>query len=645
MKDFKTFLAANCRLGVAESIEEIRKRIIANLGTTAIVIPPRVGKSSLARAASIEFVETKLIGGAVILVPWVFLRTQMNDPVKVAQMAEYHGMDHAPLSVPLIRCDSPEKGVIGSFKEPPIPHWITLTMGMAYQPATRAALVDISLQFRRNGQRLLVFIDEGHMTSSGPDGWGKLASELKNAGAHLVLLTGTPERSDNLSPFGFGMKEREESRRTGERVRKPGTNDEGKPCIDEFVGEKVIYDLVADYEVSLRAAFDAHILTKIQARPFKFKINGEDSKEVSDDMARRGLAEALRDNETITAGVAIVLEELSLFWKSVPDAKIAAIVFVGNDRAGDDGGADYDCRNVRNVIRREWKKYLPREPDVRTATLSDDGGAKARKTIENFCNGVGDIIIVKQMGGVGLDLGRLKVKLDLSTVMAYSNRKQRELRIATPYEGVDHGTSIFPATGPSIEMWHKIITENGGQYVHENLEFVKHIEIQGGSDPQRPLVISDPERDGSIDMDLRMVENSMDMQVDEIIGKWPSLGFKHTRREIADMIEGGIFSQSREETRLQSNIPPKTHVLNKADEVDKATSALNEKCRVLANREARYEKNGDTDPWVQARISWMTRAKVHAGIACEIGACRDLAKLAAAESFLDKYIESDDYTP
>src|SRR5258707_1244612 len=67
--------------------------------------------------------------------------------------------------------------------------------------------------------------------------------------------------------------------------------------------------------------------------------------------------------------------------------------------------------------------------DVVIATSAADG----KEVIERFAGGHGDVLIVKQMAGMGLDLPWVKVGLDLSATRTYAALIQRMFRPATPH--------------------------------------------------------------------------------------------------------------------------------------------------------------------------------------------------------------------
>jgi hypothetical protein len=86
-----------------------------------------------------------------------------------------------------------------------------------------------------------------------------------------------------------------------------------------------------------------------------------------------------------------------------------------------------------------------------------------------FASGEADILILKQMGGVGLDVERVLGITDLSTIRALSATIQRWLRAATPWTSRD-GTIlkrvaflIHPADLLADDIFRAIIAEGGGE--------------------------------------------------------------------------------------------------------------------------------------------------------------------------------------
>lgn len=644
--NFKTFLTTKDSKGIGprqnivEAAEVILDRIYNGYKTSSIVLPPRVGKSNLMRSASIEAMELGLVGCTICLVPWTFLSEQLNDDTQISKMVLHHRMDNAPIKTKITYGILTGNNINPKFfQSPPIRHWWTMTMAQGQQAETRRILQQAATHFKQEGKPLLVFIDESHQTSSGPDGWGKLASELSDAGAHLVLLTGTPERSDNIAPFGFSIKPISSEAYQG-KVSSKTTN--GLIKIDTITGEKVEFELDPDYKMTLKEAWNQEIISKIDTRRFAFHVDGKDVVEESEYNGRRALSKALRDPDIAKGAVGYMLEELANKRKIKND--ISAIVFVGSDR--DEDEKDFECRQVKRIIESSWGDYFLGKADVKIATTDDDGGEKARNTIKKFVGndkipGVGDIIIVKQMGGVGLDAPRLKIALDLSTVRTKANTTQRWLRVATKYDGIGYGMLILPDDIGTTNLYNNIIREQGGQFSIENKVIIdtKYIDPISEENKKESPVITDFRRNGSVDMNMIRIDADQDLQVDIIFAQKPWLASIMSRSQIIELIDCNMML-------VPDCLPPEplttTSIFNTEYEIKIRKNKVIELSKKLASREARYNPNSTDNKWELANIRYQAIAKSHAGIYGDLGKCLDISLLDKAVEFLEKKMEVDD---
>jgi len=67
---FKTFIPATNREGIPEAVEAIYRRHLDGETATAIVLPPRYGKSDVIRLSALELVQTGEAPAALALAPW-----------------------------------------------------------------------------------------------------------------------------------------------------------------------------------------------------------------------------------------------------------------------------------------------------------------------------------------------------------------------------------------------------------------------------------------------------------------------------------------------------------------------------------------------------------------------------------------------
>ena len=117
---------------------------------------------------------------------------------------------------------------------------------------------------------------------------------------------------------------------------------------------------------------------------------------------------------------------------------------------------------VKEILQEEGREFK-----VVIATSKIDGDPA--QAIEDFAKGPrgGDILVVKMMASAGLDIARLKVALDLSTVRTPVSFVQRVMRICTRWdrdsgEPVLWATYITPDECRGRELYNDLIYDLGG---------------------------------------------------------------------------------------------------------------------------------------------------------------------------------------
>lgn len=650
---YQTFLPEACRPGVLGAIHKIVTSIRdENKRTVSIVLPPRYGKSNVIRQSILELYETGVIGPAIVLAPWQLLRDQICKAAKISKMCEQHKTHLSP------RPTSPVCLPVRTVPEPkfyqqtePHIHWWGMTLSLATRAEMREVVLGPAATLCASERRpMVIFIDESHQICSGPRGWGLFADEMRKAGAIIVLLTGTPERPDNTAPFGFEVSiadRTEVSFRRSERI------DETHRLVEEVVGEDVRYKLVPDFEVSLSTAWTDGYILQIQHRYIAFSADDNPISDLTKKELKRALSVGLKSPSVITLAVSEMLNELRLRRHTQSDAgsahgDTAAMVIVGSDDdeyQDEDGRDDWHARAVKREIERQSPKYFGKVLKVVIATLVNDGedGEKSSKRIEAFVGdedtgalGVGDILIVKRMGSVGLDAPRIKVGLYLSTNRKKSSVAQTLLRLATTYEGVKSGTWILPREPIMEELWTQIVTMNGGEFTRtENETVIDSFIVEDDENGEEPPVfipplISDPVRAGSIDIRLRLVGVDIDLLVDKVLVKNPSLAIKLTRRDIADLVENGTI-----QTENYADIEAITPVYDIDADITSTKQRINDIVDDLASREVPYVKGDPGCQWPTVRRRIMAIAKDQGGILCNLHKCTEISKLKKTLAWLE----------
>ncbi len=289
----------------------------------------------------------------------------------------------------------------------------------------------------------IVFVDEAH-TASDLTAWGQTIKDLADAHAFIVLCTATPYRTDGRPIPGFQIEtiseeDLEGSQRLGAHVYARR-------------GRKVVYRLVAHHTTTFQQAWQESVLCKVSRETFDVDLreHGMDGYEdhmlsaLGETSSRRALHEAVRQPVVVREGIRRLVTNLRYRRNGSPET--AGIVFVGADDGSDeDGGPEDSSNQYASMVQDAIQDEASGEFKVVIATSKIDGDPA--QAIETFSEGPhgGDILVVKMMASAGLDIARLKVALDLSTVRTPVSYVQRVMRACTRWER-DQGEPVLWAT-------------------------------------------------------------------------------------------------------------------------------------------------------------------------------------------------------
>ena len=315
----------------------------------------------------------------------------------------------------------------------------------------------------------VVFVDEAH-TASNQTAWGQTIADLAAAGAYIVLCTATPYRTDGQPIPGFEV----------ETIRVEDLQDRQRrgAHIYQRQGQRVIYRLVAHHVTTFEQAWQESVLCQVSRESFDVDLreHGMDGYEhhmlsglENELSSRRALHQAVRDPAVIREGVRRLVRNLRYRRKDAKET--AGIVFVGSDDGGDlDDGQDEVGGQLANQYANMVQQILREEgPELTSVIATSKVDGDPAKTIEAFVEGPcgGDVLVVKMMASAGLDVARLKVALDLSTVRTAVSFVQRVMRICTRWdrdegEPVLRATYITPDEFRGRELYNDLIHDLGG---------------------------------------------------------------------------------------------------------------------------------------------------------------------------------------
>ena len=477
------------RPGQRNAIDKIFIRVREGAKYIAIVLPPGYGKSDVIRVSSVMLMLQKMACRTLILEPAENLRGQIVDETKMSDSVDRYNLPNV-LGKALRTFEA---------KTAPIKPWppgrnrdaafVSMTMQLANRDSNRQFLEQwVAAEKRSNDAPVLVFVDEAH-TGSDLNEWGSTTRALVEAGAIAVLLTGTPYRSDGRPIEGFDTEWEDTKPIRLSKLRQDGE----QRLVDIYEGQRSILRLKPDYEHTLRESWDIDsppALCKLTRLAYDFDLDSHDriTGDTLPDTALSRLTpvrasgrfgEFLRQDAVVTYLCEAFLRELHLRQQDAPTA--AGIIFVGNnDNSLLDPLEREHALKVQSTLSRL-------SPSVKVMVATSDDSSEGLQALKRFQQDEGDVVVVKQMGGVGYDVPRLKVCLDLSVVRQAAPFVQRVMRIARVWrsgEGRDDvqmtAVYITPDDMKGQALWQKLISDQHGDTSLTNVEYVETLVAQEG---------------------------------------------------------------------------------------------------------------------------------------------------------------------
>lgn len=536
----------NLRKGQREAIQMIESRVArTDAKTTAIVLPCRYGKSDVIRLVSTQLWATGRSSAALALSPGEILRDQLSDAARWDAAYKRYGviLKRVPQIITILK-----------------PKARFNPNGEAFLSATiQLAQVNLDLvctwvesEVHRTGLPVIVFIDECH-SSSDKNEWGKVVPALITAGAHVVLLTATPERADGQRIHGFRFNVVDEGEIKIWRSRPHQERPDEMITVDVYEGRKQKIVLEPDYAVTFGEAWNEviegdPILCKISRQTFDCELHKVDVSsdggatwlsELKPDKAREVLGRVVRHPVAIGEGCRRLLAALDN--RRDLDPHFQAIVYCGNDIEGED---DKHLNDIKTELVRQRKSLKVRMATM--ASSSEGGDMKGKDIIESFAGGMGDVLLVKQMAGMGLDLPWVKVGLDLSPTRTFPALVQRMFRPATPHEGAVACEWISVDDVVSAAYFQRAVTDQGGEATATDMALTDTYDKERKDRPDRePVTVSDTRAGKFDDCSGRLGEPQQWEQVEEVLTLFPRMTSVYTHAEIAELVK--VRSQAAEE--------------------------------------------------------------------------------------------------
>lgn len=540
MIDYFDFQRRRLRSGQDKALEVLFRRCENREPFTAEILPTRYGKSDFMRIGAVQLHRHGVISAAFALSPNVILRDQLDDIEKWSECVDRYGLprDIKRRKITHLETRYTANGEI----------FLSATIQLICRNVDHFAMWTES-QLAVTGKPPLFFIDECH-TSSDRNRWGDAAKRLADQGALIVLLTATAIRDDGAAIPGFELTT--VNLEEGIRVRVTRGSTPELKRVTKYSGTWQETRLIAHHETTFEQAWQEKPspLCNISRVPFDVFLSDIDLKPTADgdppeeDMsdlrlselpeskARIYLGRVCRSPVVIREGAKRLVEALRV-WKRL-DPKMGAIVFCDSDRADENGReANRYAKRIRDAIEAESGGDLF-NVIIATSAECEEENDKAVALIKKFKGGIGDILIVKQMAGMGLDCPRLKVMLDLSPIRTVAAYIQRLMRIATPFNGIHNCTLITPADCLAKLCFEFTVESQGGASNFDVGDIIDSYEIETHSKRDNDVLSICGTSNADFEDNKRNVaEAALQDDVRSLLESFPELNMHLTEPEIA----------------------------------------------------------------------------------------------------------------
>jgi superfamily II DNA or RNA helicase len=277
----------------------------------------------------------------------------------------------------------------------------------------------------------MVFVDECQFYGEGND-WGSVIAMFRRHHCPIIMLSGTPFRADKKEIFGIKARVIREEERTQNKFRESGRTDTViKDTFFQILNEQYIE---SDYRYSFKEAYNEGAICALARHAYDVELTRFGITEVkllseaSESVTRKVLHDVLRDEEVINRMVdGFVTDIERMRAHPITKSKLQGIVFVGSKMMTD----AVDTQQLAKVNAAIKKARPSWSVAIATSHEDESSNADSVQTIKDFCDGNFDVLIVKEMGGVGIDAPFCKVALDLSPTRTLASIVQRWTRAAT----------------------------------------------------------------------------------------------------------------------------------------------------------------------------------------------------------------------
>jgi hypothetical protein len=617
----------------------------------AVEVPPRCGKSDIIYAVSRELAFTQ--GTITVCVaPWRTLAEQLRDRKKFERHVKYYKPTAASKKFGLVCRELPASPVWFQSRDENDRQVFLFTTTIGKARNGREHLMNgFKMMTRQMSMaRPILIIDESQLLRDDKP-WGELVQEAISNGAFVVVMTGTAYRADNKECTGFryedvgDLETCQQSYIKETFIDKDG-NKKGKKATATVNKQKK--KLVPDYQVTWDEAWKAGALCKATAvfvdddevvleekNQFGDVIDSYKGKlsEVPAVACKKYLRQIVEQPSLIDKCCDLTVSRLDLAKKSWPNKRPQWIVMAGSDVGLLDGdenttAVNRHAKTIQRSLERAAKEIGRHDLRIKVATMANQDSSP--DNLAEFKAGMIDILVVKMMGVVGLDLETIVGCTMLSTLRDGPTWAQFVTRCLTVRSDGKQkiGCLILPSDHHSRVRWDGIKKQGGEATRSESNEIKEEIVTLQSTDHTASLgnafvshykdthgnhIPASPE----FEKVVRWVRNNLDpdLQEDSIYQGW--------KRGIIS-VPPEAFEDCQENNEGEDN---GVVMSDASDFSEKARKEIESIATKIANKRASY--SDDKIKWIRVKREFYTKLKADAGVHpnIEISNVQDCVKL------------------
>lgn len=632
------------RLPILQAADMTLASYLKGDGSIGHNLPPRMGKSTLIHILAIEF---QKIGAPFVhvLAPWTNLTKQITNAKKitdnltrvVAESWDDTFVSQAMTALPSTRYWQRQKKGEAPYT------LIATTVHLANSNSGNTSGA-ISLAYESYGRRPVIIVDEVHLMALGQR-WADLLVSFQQAGAFVVAMTGTAKRADDACILGFEQHKQSEWEEKSEVV----TTEKGTPYYKDVdglpvllrddkrerrvVNERKIVTVATGLTVGWDEAFAKGWMHGVTTQPQDFDVvlDGQTARisDVALDVARRNLGRWVRSAECCRHLAKKGVEWLSARRARKLERNTKMLIVTAADELGsrDDKDSNIHAREMR----RQVEAFIGEDPllseqdlliEVCTSTTAtgepDDKAAEKlyrfglTRTDDKGREPI-DVLIVKGMGLVGLDVPECKILLDCSTFRVGPIKSQLATRPLTVWMLEDGSLApeaqIAYPQDPANQAFYESLAlaafDGKQRVVVDAKEEEATVEVQEQPEPLEIQADSGCQA-GYLDESAKWVEGDYDRLLSRIHATWPET-VNIRRITLIEMYANGAFPEEAMLPEQPKQAKPKgPSVQDLGGKLDEDES-FGKKAKRITNEIVSYE--ADKDLWLEVLRLLQKRAK------------------------------------